>query len=202
MPWRREWQPTQYSCLEDSMDRGTWWATVHGVAKSWPLLSNFHTRTQDSAPGPLLTLYPFLIQSHPLAVASLSAVDRQTPGSYFHKDLLFWAPDLCMYSAAYNLSPWIIPRCLPTQQTKSKIKNFPGKPVPSQWWVPLTIHVVSQTKNLNVILHSSFRLIFHIQVMAFWVILLLLYWLHAVSSVLPPCYHLCLYYHQDRKSVV
>ena len=27
--------PLQYSCLENSMDRGTWWATVHGVAKSW-----------------------------------------------------------------------------------------------------------------------------------------------------------------------
>ena len=25
----------QYSCLENSMDRGAWWATVHGVAKSW-----------------------------------------------------------------------------------------------------------------------------------------------------------------------
>ena len=27
--------PLQHSCLENSMDRGTWWATVHGVAKSW-----------------------------------------------------------------------------------------------------------------------------------------------------------------------
>ena len=26
--------PLQYSCLEDSMVRGAWWATVHGVAKS------------------------------------------------------------------------------------------------------------------------------------------------------------------------
>ena len=26
--------PLQYSCLENSMDRGTWWVTVHGVAKS------------------------------------------------------------------------------------------------------------------------------------------------------------------------
>ena len=26
--------PLQYSCLENSMDRGTWWATVHGVTKS------------------------------------------------------------------------------------------------------------------------------------------------------------------------
>ena len=24
----------QYSCLHDSMDRGVWWSTVHGVAKS------------------------------------------------------------------------------------------------------------------------------------------------------------------------
>ena len=33
--------PLQYSCLENSMDRGDWWATVHGVAKSWTWLSNF-----------------------------------------------------------------------------------------------------------------------------------------------------------------
>jgi len=25
----------QYSCLENSMDGGAWWATVHGAAKSW-----------------------------------------------------------------------------------------------------------------------------------------------------------------------
>ena len=28
--------PLQYSYLENSMDRGAWWATIHGVAKSWP----------------------------------------------------------------------------------------------------------------------------------------------------------------------
>ena len=27
--------PLQYSCLENPMDRGAWWATVHRVAKSW-----------------------------------------------------------------------------------------------------------------------------------------------------------------------
>ena len=26
--------PLQYSCLENPMDRGAWWATAHGVAKS------------------------------------------------------------------------------------------------------------------------------------------------------------------------
>ena len=29
--WRREQQPTPYSCWENLMDRGAWWATVHGV---------------------------------------------------------------------------------------------------------------------------------------------------------------------------
>ena len=32
--------PLPYSCLENSMDRGAWWATVHGVAKSQTWLSN------------------------------------------------------------------------------------------------------------------------------------------------------------------
>ena len=31
--------PLQYSCLENSMDRGAWQATVHGVAKSQTQLS-------------------------------------------------------------------------------------------------------------------------------------------------------------------
>ena len=33
--------PLQYSCLENPMDRGAWWATVHGVAKSQIRLSDF-----------------------------------------------------------------------------------------------------------------------------------------------------------------
>ena len=33
--------PLQYSCLGNHMDGGAWWATVHGVAKSWTWLSDF-----------------------------------------------------------------------------------------------------------------------------------------------------------------
>ena len=33
--------PLQYSCLENPMDRGAWWAAVHGVEKSQTLLSDF-----------------------------------------------------------------------------------------------------------------------------------------------------------------
>ena len=32
--------PLQYSCLENPMDGGTWWATVHGVTKSQTWLSD------------------------------------------------------------------------------------------------------------------------------------------------------------------
>ena len=32
--------PLQYSCLQNSMDGGTWWAAVHGVPKSWTWLTS------------------------------------------------------------------------------------------------------------------------------------------------------------------
>ena len=34
-------KPLQYSCLENPMDGGAWWAAVHGVATSRTRLSNF-----------------------------------------------------------------------------------------------------------------------------------------------------------------
>ena len=39
--------PLQYSCLENPMDRGACWATVHGAAKSWTQLKQLsaHART-------------------------------------------------------------------------------------------------------------------------------------------------------------
>ena len=38
--------PLQYSWLENSIDKGAWWATVHGVPKSWTWLST-HTHTHS-----------------------------------------------------------------------------------------------------------------------------------------------------------
>jgi len=35
--------PLQYSCLENPTDRGTWWATVHGVTQSQTQLKQFST---------------------------------------------------------------------------------------------------------------------------------------------------------------
>ena len=47
-PGQGNGNPLQYSCLENSMDRGVWWAIVHGVAKSQVMterLTNTHTDT-------------------------------------------------------------------------------------------------------------------------------------------------------------
>ena len=39
--------PLQYSCLENPMDRGAWWATVHRVTKSRTRLNRLGTGTSD-----------------------------------------------------------------------------------------------------------------------------------------------------------
>ena len=40
LPGEGNGNPLQYSCLENAMDRGAWWATAHGVAKSQTRLSD------------------------------------------------------------------------------------------------------------------------------------------------------------------
>ena len=40
-PGERNGNPLQYSCLENPMDGGAWWATVHRVTKSQTRLSDF-----------------------------------------------------------------------------------------------------------------------------------------------------------------
>ena len=39
--------PLQYSGLQNSMNRGAWWASVHGVTKSQTPLSNLHFNTLE-----------------------------------------------------------------------------------------------------------------------------------------------------------
>ena len=43
VPWSGEGNgtPLQYSCLENPMDGGAWWAAVHGVAEGWTRLNDF-----------------------------------------------------------------------------------------------------------------------------------------------------------------
>ena len=52
-PGEADGNPLQYSCLENPMERGAWWATVHGVTKSWtqlkqPLIVDLRVGTRYS----------------------------------------------------------------------------------------------------------------------------------------------------------
>ena len=51
--------PLQYSCLENPMDRGAWWATVHGIPKGSTQLSD----TQDMKP-PAFSEISFSFSNH------------------------------------------------------------------------------------------------------------------------------------------
>ena len=48
-PGRGHVNPLQYSCLGNSMDRGAWWATVHGIEKSQTQLKQLSMRTSSFA---------------------------------------------------------------------------------------------------------------------------------------------------------
>ena len=51
IPWRRHGNPLQYSCLENPIDRGAWWATVHRVTKGWTQLKLLSTHADINAKG-------------------------------------------------------------------------------------------------------------------------------------------------------
>ena len=54
--WRRSpggghGNPLQYFCMENPMDRGAWWATVHRVPKRWTLLKQLHAHKHTMKEG-------------------------------------------------------------------------------------------------------------------------------------------------------
>ena len=57
IPGGKHDNPPQYSCLRNPTDRVAWWATVHGVAKSWDMTEQLiHTidkETDPESPGSL-----------------------------------------------------------------------------------------------------------------------------------------------------
>ena len=65
--------PLQYSCLENPMDRGAWWAAVHGVAKSQTRLKRLSSSSSDSETSLVLAtsvVCVFLVVSSPRVTKS------------------------------------------------------------------------------------------------------------------------------------
>ena len=88
--------PLQYSCLDNSKDRGAWWATVHGVVKSSTQLSTHtHTRGRNSLDTlhvfkedpywcPFLLLSSFFLKYIYLAALGLSCDTQDLQFSLWH----------------------------------------------------------------------------------------------------------------------
>ena len=74
-----EWNgnPLQYSCLENPMDRGTWWATAHGVIKQANM-------TERLTPFFTFTLSPVF---HPVFTRTLKGSGSPTPGFLKHSQV-------------------------------------------------------------------------------------------------------------------
>ena len=67
-PGRGHGNPLQYSCLENPIDRGAWWATVHRVPQSQTRLQRLSTHTRVSVPVSqfIPPSYPqLLVRVHP-----------------------------------------------------------------------------------------------------------------------------------------
>ena len=83
--------PLQYSCLENSMDRGAWWATVHGVAESD--MTEQLTHSQFSYIH-LLSLDPPSLSSHP--IPSIQVITEHW----------IWPTFIIVFLASWQLMAW------------------------------------------------------------------------------------------------
>ena len=58
-PGREHGNLLQYSCLENPMDRGAWWSTVHRVTKSWTWLKRLSTHAHANEVTVYVVIYEF-----------------------------------------------------------------------------------------------------------------------------------------------
>ena len=103
--WRWNGYPLWYSCLENPMDRGVWWATVQGVTKSQTRLSDWvHTHISLSETAMRLNTHPCITLSKTKQKKILWLSRSVSDGSdrlYFFLDELASSPkyhklsDLC-----------------------------------------------------------------------------------------------------------
>ena len=96
-PRRGNGNPLQYFCLESPVDRGTWWAIVHGVTKSRILLSDWgHTHTFMCEWEHLSWIFIFFYSFSPFSVL------------WFHNYVIQWYLDFreSVILAVQTFTPW------------------------------------------------------------------------------------------------
>ena len=107
--------PLQYSCLENPMDWGVWWATVHGVAKSWTRLNEFTiyfsvslvTQSSPTLCNPMNHSTPGLPVHHQLLEFPQSHVHRVSDAIQPSHPLLPPSPPALNLSQHQGLFQWV-----------------------------------------------------------------------------------------------
>ena len=100
--------PLHYSCLENPMDRGAWWAAVHGVAQTWTRLKQLSSLRQ------LFCLFPFVFLEDGLDHCLLHNVTNLWDHRIeIYPPRYLWWIFLCTwgYEFSFKFSGYIIPTC-------------------------------------------------------------------------------------------
>ena len=112
----------QYSCVEKSIDREAWQATVHGAAKSWTLLSYWagthtHTRTHTHAHAHTHARTHTRACTHTRAHTHTinQLFHNQLIGLFIHSTCIYWTSTICQ-SGKY-LWTWTIQIPAPVEVT-------------------------------------------------------------------------------------
>ena len=103
--------PPQYSCLENPMDRGACWATVHRVTQSWTRLKHTHTHTHT---------HPFVSKVMSLLFNTLSRFV-----------IAFLIEVLVSQCVQLFAAPWTVAHQAPLSMKFSRREYWSGLPFPS-----------------------------------------------------------------------
>ena len=129
--WRRNGNPLQYSCLENPMNRGAWWAIVHGAAKESDAIEQLTTERGYFMSGnglyiscinnPIIgTYYPNFVEGTlrlsnlPPAAYSVSSPSKQTQEMTTSHHLYHCHPGLSPHHLSQEAQPptTSLPPCL------------------------------------------------------------------------------------------
>ena len=102
----------QYSCLDNPMHRGPWWATVHGVARSQTRLSDQTTTTQPFTRGTAATPPPAHVPASllcdpgkALRLSGFLAPWKQGRSSSYVSEVLWGPGELALSDVTWLISP-------------------------------------------------------------------------------------------------